>query len=62
MILPKCPEVNPIPVMKLLLCGDNVFLYYSTEENRIDGYNERGIIFWGNKMLIFVWYQVKEKR
>ena len=43
MILPTFAEVTPIPYIKLLIYGEYVFVLYSSEQNRIDGFDHRGL-------------------
>ena len=43
MILPTFAEVTPIPYIKLLIYKEYVFVLYSSEQNRIDGFDDRGL-------------------
>ena len=43
MILPTFAEVIPNPYIKLLIYGEYVSVLYSSEQNRIDGFDDRGL-------------------
>jgi hypothetical protein len=42
MILPEYPEVQPIPLVTLLLYKENVLVMYSYDQNICDGFDEKG--------------------
>lgn len=42
--LPELPEINPIPLIKLITYGNYTCVLYSNAQNEFDGFDENGVI------------------
>ncbi|OMJ75089.1 hypothetical protein SteCoe_25867 [Stentor coeruleus] len=63
MILPELPEINPIPIVKLITYGYYTCVLYSNTQNEYDGFDENGKIkkSYENEMILDSFYIVEEK-